>query len=578
MKKILLISIFFVLLVLSGCDSNQEAVKKKDFYIQTRPLSGFTNQIVVEKSATLNSDQNIMVTAQANGRAGEILVKDGDAVTEGQVVVKLKDDVANYWLAVQRAKTALDSARIQYKNAKIALGKWISDSQLNMERSKNTLLSVQDASKEAIKNAKQNLNSAGTKLNILKQQFNGEKTKILNVYQSVIDFSDKILWVTTNNEHLSQNFQYLLSAKNPSLKTQAKDNLRRLMNLQRDLQNIQTENLSNQELLAQLKTIQGAYNQVDVFLLQMIDVMYASVDGAKFPKVKIDGIIGNINTHKGMNQKSLAAFNAYKAQVEWVLADSSNPGKNTLEESAKIWYETTKIKTQKNIFDANIAVKNAEKTYTTAIETQTTQLQLLATNIRQAEIAYQDAQTLYWKLTIKSPISGVVGNIMIDKGQEIRMGTPIFSISNETEQLIDIYVSTNEYKYLKIDDKAQITYNNQTYTGFVHSIANIASRNGLYKVKIAVKGDVKLLWGVADIVIPVKVNGLRLPLNMVTIIGENKGYVWWYDNNVAIKHIVDLWEVWGDSVKILSALTGEVLITSDIENFDDNLYQLVVKN
>ncbi len=205
-----------------------------------------------------------------------------------------------------------------------------------------------------------------------------------------------------------------------------------------------------------------------------------------------------------------------------MLSDSSNPGKNTLEESAKIGYETTKITTQKNIFDANIAVKNAEKTYATAVETQTAQLQLLATSIRQAEIAYQDAQTLYGKLTIKSPIDGVIGNVMVDKGQEVRMGMPMFSISNETEQLIDVYVSANEYKYLKIDDVAHISYDKKMYTGAVHSISSVASSNGLYKVKVAVKSDVQLLGGVANIRIPVKVDGLRLPVNMVTIVGENK--------------------------------------------------------
>ncbi len=145
-----------------------------------------------------------MVTAQAHGRVGKILVKDGEVVKEGQVIIKLKDDVANYGLAVQRAKTALDSARLQYKNAKIALGKGVADSKLNVERSKNTLFSAKSAGQEALKNAEQTMNSAGTKLNVLKQQFDGEKTKVLNVFQTVIEFSDKLLGVTTANEHYSQ--------------------------------------------------------------------------------------------------------------------------------------------------------------------------------------------------------------------------------------------------------------------------------------------------------------------------------------------------------------------------------------
>ncbi len=42
-----------------------------------------------------------------------------------------------------------------------------------------------------------------------------------------------------------------------------------------------------------------------------------------------------------------------------------------------------------------------------------------------------------------------------------------------------------------------------------------------------------------------------------------------------MKHSVELGEIWGDNVKILNSLTGTVLITSDIENFDKNQYQLV---
>lgn len=577
-KSLFLVPLLGGSILLAGCGPQEEVKQKEDFYIKTQAISGFTNQIVVQKSAKLESDQNIMVTAQANGRVNKILVKDGDTVKEWQIIVQLKDDVANYGLAVQRAKTALNSARLQYKNAKIALGKGVADSKLNVERSKNTLLTAKDAGVQSIKHAEQNLNSAGTKLATMKKQFDGQKTKLLNVFQSVIDFSDKLLGVTTSNEYYSQWFQHLLSAKDTNIKVEAKTQLRNLISLQTKIQNLKTTNLSNQELLDALSIMQDAYNKIDTFLLKMIDMMNASVDGVRLPMSQINSIIKTINEQKKVNQTSLwASFEPYKAQVNAILWDASNPGKNTLQESAKIGYETTKIQTEKNIFDANLAVKNAEKTYTTAVQTQTTQLQLLATNIKQAEIAYQDALTFYGKLTIKSPINGVVGNILVDKWQEIRMGTPMFSISNEVEQLLDIYVSSNEYKYLKIDALAKIKYDDKIYTGTVNSISSVASRNGLYKVKIAVKSDTQLLGGVADIVIPVEVDGLWLPVNMVTIVGENVGYIRSYDNKKLVKHTVELGEIWGNNVKILNTLTGNILITSDLENYEPEKYTLMIK-
>lgn len=578
MKKILYGLSVIIVLTLSGCGPKDEPQEKQDFYIQTRSLSWFTDQIVVQKSATMKSDQNIVMTAQANGRVGDILIKEWDTVKEGQIAIKLNDDVAQYGIALKRAKAAVSAAQLQYQNVKVWLEKNISDSQMNIQRNQTLLETAKNAGIQSIKNAEQQVNSADTRLEGMKSQFSAEKDKLENLFQTVLDFWDEVLWFSETNQYSTQDYHYLISAKDPNKKAQAKQQLSKLFATRDKVVQLQEQWLTNELLLNNLVIIQWSYTHISDFLIQMIEVINVSVDGDNLPQAKLDGFIATINAQKANTQQLLATFNAYKAQVEWILSDTTDLTKNTLKSSAQVGLASTKIQTKKNLKDAQLALKNANSTYTIALKSKNTQLSLLANAITQAQIAYENVAAQYAKLTVKSPIAWTIGQVMVDKGQEVGMWTPLFTISNETEQLVDIAVSANEHKYLTIDDIAHITYEGEQYTGKVHAISSVASRNGLYTVSIAISSTIQLLGGVADIQIPVHVDGLWLPINMITIVGDNIGYIWSYDDAILQQHTVELGEIRGDNVQIINQLTGAILIISDISNFEPEKYQLVEKN
>lgn len=578
MKKILYGLSVIIVLTLSGCGPKDEPQEKQDFYIQTRSLSWFTDQIVVQKSATMKSDQNIVMTAQANGRVGDILIKEWDTVKEGQIAIKLNDDVAQYGIALKRAKAAVSAAQLQYQNVKVWLEKNISDSQMNIQRNQILLETAKNAGIQSIKNAEQQVNSADTRLEGMKSQFSAEKDKLENLFQTVLDFWDEVLWFSETNQYSTQDYHYLISAKDPNKKAQAKQQLSKLFATRDKVVQLQEQWLTNELLLNNLVIIQWSYTHISDFLIQMIEVINVSVDGDNLPQAKLDGFIATINAQKANTQQLLATFNAYKAQVEWILSDTTDLTKNTLKSSAQVGLASTKIQTKKNLKDAQLALKNANSTYTIALKSKNTQLSLLANAITQAQIAYENVAAQYAKLTVKSPIAWTIGQVMVDKGQEVGMWTPLFTISNETEQLVDIAVSANEHKYLTIDDIAHITYEGEQYTGKVHAISSVASRNGLYTVSIAISSTIQLLGGVADIQIPVHVDGLWLPINMITIVGDNIGYIWSYDDAILQQHTVELGEIRGDNVQIINQLTGAILIISDISNFEPEKYQLVEKN
>ncbi len=96
--------VLFALLVFSEKKAIQEASTQTGAIPQTKTLADVTHQLMLEKPGKIVSTQDILVTAQANGKVAKILAKAGDSVKGGQPIVQLADTVASYKLQVERAK------------------------------------------------------------------------------------------------------------------------------------------------------------------------------------------------------------------------------------------------------------------------------------------------------------------------------------------------------------------------------------------------------------------------------------------------------------------------------------------
>ena len=110
-----------------------------------------------------------------------------------------------------------------------------------------------------------------------------------------------------------------------------------------------------------------------------------------------------------------AAFIAYRNQVNAQLNGSST----LAQENAELSYKNTLESAESSLFSAEIALKNTKTNYETLTSNKAVQLSLLDNAITDAKIAYEAAITQYEKLDIKSPIPGVIGELLITEGQEI---------------------------------------------------------------------------------------------------------------------------------------------------------------
>lgn len=73
-------------------------------------------------------------------------------------------------------------------------------------------------------------------------------------------------------------------------------------------------------------------------------------------------------------------------------------------------------------------MQNAERGYIQAQNARDKQSRVLETQIKDAEIAYQDAMRQASKLSVAAPVRGILGSILVAQGQNIQVGTPLFSI------------------------------------------------------------------------------------------------------------------------------------------------------
>lgn len=231
-------------------------------------------------------------------------------------------------------------------------------------------------------------------------------------------------------------------------------------------------------------------------------------------------------------------------------------GSSTMEkEKANLNYQSTLNSTQNSLFNAEIALKNAKVNYETLLATKDTQLDLLGNAITDAKIAYESALIQYNKLSVRSPVSGVIGTILVSEGQEVAMGTPIFKVSGTKKQQIEVYLTAEEYQYIQEELPVQIVYQDQVLTGLIDAMSTVADRTNLFKATIQLEKEVPLVGDIAKVIFPIKVpENTLLPLEKVKILNENEGTIAILSGDSVENFPIKIKKIWGSFVEVKEAL------------------------
>ncbi|MFY1047521.1 efflux RND transporter periplasmic adaptor subunit [Chryseobacterium sp. GP-SGM7] len=113
--------------------------------------------------------------------------------------------------------------------------------------------------------------------------------------------------------------------------------------------------------------------------------------------------------------------------------------------------------------------------------------------------SYSDAQSLSQQLrrqiadaTIKSPISGIIGNKAVEEGMYITAGGELGSIVNLSQLKVEVYFTEAEVYQIKVGQKIKLTtdiYPDKPFYGTINFISPQANQAYNYQVEITANND-----------------------------------------------------------------------------------------
>ena len=523
-------------------------------------VSDVFQQLTLEKPGKFASTQDIVVTAQANGKVATIYYKEGQQVNWGQPVIALSDTIASYKLQTDRAKNSLNRAILTKQQTELTLNQQIESAKNAYENAQQAYEYAKKASDIAVKQAGLQVTTADSSIDTLKNSFWTTKTSVLNFMNNVIDTADKLLGISQYYEdNLDKWVEVYIWAKDSSKKEKAKQELRELYTLRDKIKALADVPSTNDELKTSTDSLANAIQTTSNFAGTMVEVMRNSISSVgTLSQAEIDGYISTFQLYQNwlLGQSSLkAVITEFKGKVDAQLSDDWT----ITQESANLWLENALASTENSLFQTEIALKNAKLNYDTLVENKWVQLDLLSNAIVDAKIAYETALTQYNKLSVRSPVSWVIGEILVSEWQEVWAGTQMFKVSGTKKQQIEVYITADEYQYLQDDKPVEVVYQDQSLTGTIDAISTVADKTNLFKATIQLDTDVSLLWDVAKVKFPIKLQkNTLLPLDQVKILNDNEWEIKIWNGENTEKQTVQIKKVWWSFVELKEALSWDL--------------------
>lgn len=595
MKKVLFTLLLSLILV--SCSSDEEQNKntaswstwtweiKQDFLLDTKNFNDFTNMADLVKSWKISSTQDISVTSQVSGRVYALSKKEWQFVTKGDLIASISDNIANYGLSLESAANNLEKAKLNYESTEVKLNKAITDikrdiwnseidndgstSSLELVKIENTIKKLAlDYENMKIGNLEQ--------IQWFKNSFKRDLSNFSIFIEDVTDFSDELLWVTIKNKDKNDNFEDYLGRKNTQQLNETKILLRELISYKENkLKTVNfnfewTSNFSNNVVI-----ISEWYEIIDKLLVELDEVFDNSITSIwNLSEAQISGFKTQVSAYNNI-------LNGNNSGFVW-LQNGLNSFLETYQNSEESLLKQIELVEQdKRIFikslDYKIDVTNA--TLEEAKINKELTLKNLEIVITDAEIGYKQALKQYNKLAIIAPISWIISNISVDIGQEINMWTPIVSIVNNSDNLVEIWFTKQELSFVKINDKAYVNYAGDIFEWYIYSISQTADANLKYKWKIKIKDKVNLLWSIVSVTIPVKVPNKLIPVNIVKIWSNNKGSINTLSGSVIIKKDIQLGNIYNDKIEIVEKNTNDfTVILNYVDNYDSEKFNLKIND
>lgn len=578
-KKIISLIIIGVFVLMLAWCWNENENNKQNFFVDIFSFGTDNQQVYITKPGKVSGKQDIVVSSQVAGRVKSIEKKDWTLVSGDQLVIDISDTVANYGLQLQRAKNAVSRASLQKEQTKVSLDKSLTDVEIALDVAKNNLNVSKLTTEQSLKKAELDFSSATAQSQNIYLQFDLEKNNALNVIDTILHQMDSYLWVTEEYKNSNYYVEPYLWWDDVDTKVKAKEYVLDLYDLREAISKLDSNTTDAKVVLSGVALIEKWYNKASQLLNTMKIVITNSIVTSILPQVTLDWYRAKVDGLLWSLQWAKTAVSAYSRQVNSLLTQGTWSDFIEITKSqAQIGYDMARINSYNTTFSTEVGVKSAETNYETLQKNKDIQIGMANNAVSEANLAYQDALSRFNNLSVESPIDGVIWNVMVKVWQEVAPGTPLFTVSSNDQQSIEVYVNADERSYIAQDQFAKIIYDGQEITWTILSVSSVADRNTLYKVSIGFEAEVSLLGDVASVQLPILLPYSVLPLNVVTPISQNKWFIWLYDGTGLQRQDVVLGRVWESYIEVLSGLSSWMdVVTTDVSYFDPLKFEISVR-
>ncbi len=249
-------------------------------------------------------------------------------------------------------------------------------------------------------------------------------------------------------------------------------------------------------------------------------------------------------------QGELAAAQAEMAQIGASI-ESLKSSRESLQSNVHL-YEN-QVKTAQVGMD--IAAVSLAETVTKGIDES---VDTVNSSLNQAQVAINNASESLKYYSVKSPVSGRIDAINIEKYGMAQAGNPSYVITTDETKKAVFYVSEANINKISVGQPLTAEYSGVEYTGVVSDIEDsVDSQTGLFKIEASFNGDTASLYKGASTKIRILSDNaesvLTLPLDAIYYENE-KAFVYIEQNGIAKKTFVETGLYDSEKIQIISGV------------------------
>lgn len=589
MKKIVALSLILMLIVVSGCgseDTVQEA--KKVLEIQTLDIHTEDTTAYITKNEKVQWSSEIILTSQVNGRVKSLIKNIGDTVVPTSLLVQLQDtsltaysNVKDAQLALQRAQLAEQTAKADIELQKKQLNynlnnldgsvSW-SNTQLQLVQLENQLTQAELDYWNTQTTLGQNAKQYVTNLKTIK---NDLTTLLSDVYTD----TDKIFGLTdlydddytTFNAY--NNMRVYIEWVNKGLYQKLEGSFLKIEQTFNTVKDIDSNDITEDtavEYSSLLQTLFSDLNSHFSILQEVFTYLWTIEDYS---------IRQQVITAKGIVTPLQWRFSSFQASSLWQLNAmetyflSYNDNQTILLkkiDSLRSQIALTKKQIDDTVFSTTLWSERSEIWFDSQLKNSNLTSQ-------SAKLWVEKAANYQSKFSVTSPIEGSIVDVMVDVGQDVAAGTPLVKIVSQQQQ-IETSLTIDQLKFVKAGQKVDIISDVWTAEWTILTIADAADTNGLwFKVIIWLTNSTIPSGLSVEIKIPVQEWNLIVPLNSLNIVDTNTAVAYFWDSvsNTIVKQTLTIQAILWEYVEITDMIPMEYsLIVSDISNFNKDLMNI----